>query len=280
VDVKRRVGCEPYFTPPDLAARCVALVDDLCGLGSFDLVVEPSAGKGAFLRLLPESTRVGVDIEPRVPDVERADFLGWRPVSGSGRILTVGNPPFGQRAALAMSFLHHACSFSDTVAFILPRSFNKYTFQDRVHPLFHLTGSFDCDDFHGEAGNRLTVKAVFQVWERRDRHRARVVMPDAHPDFVMRHRHLSRLAPGELERLRTEFAFTVPQVGVDFRPRDVATVTRGSHWFINPLVHGVRERFERLDFGFLDGMNTAHRSLSRRDIVTAYTALTGDVRNP
>lgn len=270
--MKRRVETERYFTPADLARRCLALVTDRFGLGTFDLVVEPSAGEGAFFDLLPPATRLGIDVDPQHPGLLEADFLGWRPDAPSGRVLTVGNPPFGQRAALAVDFLDHACSFSDVVAFILPRSFNKYTFQDRVRRDFHLVDSFDCHEFVGPDGAPRQVRAVFQVWERRDHPRETVVLPGSHPDFDMRHGHLSRLSAVQLAGLRRDYEFTVPQVGADFRPRPVQTVTRGSHWFIRPNVPGVRERFERLDFSFLDGMNTAHKSLSKRDIVVAYVA--------
>lgn len=278
--VKRTVGFEQYYTDPALAHRCVEYVDRVMALSSFTTCVEPSAGDGAFLGLLPSDRRIGIDLEPRHAEVREADFLSWRPEPADGRILTIGNPPFGQRAALAVAFLRHACSFSDVVAFILPRSFNKYTFQDRVDPHFHLVGGFDCDEFVDVSGRPVAVRAVFQVWEHRDYARPRVDLPSTHPDFDLRHRHLSRLAPGELDELRRSFAFTVPQVGADFRPRDVEDVVRGSHWFVRPRADGVRSRFERLDFSFLDGMNTAHKSLSKRDIVAAYTAVVGTGTEP
>ncbi len=270
--MKRTVGREEFFTAPDLAARCAAYTDALLPLDGFDLVVEPSAGTGAFLPHLPADRTLGLDLEPRHPGVTGADFLAWTPPPDAGRVLTVGNPPFGQRGALAMRFLDHACGFSDAVAFILPRSFNKWTFTNRVDPHFHLAGAFDCDGFLDADGRAVSVRTVFQVWSRQPAPRPLVEPPATHPDFEMRHAHLSRVDEAERARLRREYAFTVPQVGADFRPRDAATVDRGSHWFIRPLVDGVRERFERLDFGFLDGMNTAHTSLSKRDIVAAYVA--------
>ncbi len=270
--MKRTVGTEPYFTAPDLARRCVAYAGSLLDLHTFGLLVEPGAGAGAFLRHLPADRRLGLDVEPRHPAVRRADFLTWQPPPGSGRVLTIGNPPFGQRGALAMRFLDHACGFSDAVAFILPRSFNKWTFTNRVDPWFHLAGAFDCEDFHDGLGRTRNVRTVFQVWQRQPERRRIEEPPAGHPDFEMFHAHLSRIGEAERARLRRDYAFTVPQVGADFRPRDVATVTRGSHWFIRPLAAGVRERFERLDFAFLAGMNTAHTSLSKRDIVAAYVA--------
>jgi len=271
--VKREVGREQYFTTRELARRCVDFTASLVDWNSFEHYLEPSAGEGSFLELLPQARRTGLDVEPRAAEVTKADFLGWEPPPLRGRMLTIGNPPFGQRAALAFSFLHRACAFSDVVGFILPRSFNKYTFQNRVPGTFHLLGSFDCQDFYGRARQPQSVNAVFQVWERRDELRARVDPPGTHPDFDMRHCHLSRAKPTDLVALRAGYAFGVAQVGSDFKPKAVASVTTGSHWFIRPRVPQVRARFERLDFAFLDGMNTAHKSLSKRDIVTAYEAV-------
>ena len=274
--MKRSVGHEQYFTDPELAGRCVAFAASLLAFEEFELFVEPSAGEGAFLRLLPEERRIGIDLEPRDADIARADFLQWEAPTRNGPILTIGNPPFGQRAALAMEFMARACTFSAAVAFILPRSFNKYTFQDRVDPRFHLLGSFDCDGFSDTSGVKQSVKTCFQVWSRGEQDRRRTAHATTHPHFEMRHCHLSRVSAEELARLRTTFAFTVPQVGSDFRPRDTNQVTKGSHWFIRPKVPGVRNRFERLDFRFLDGMNTAHTSLSKRDIIAAYEKVLAD----
>lgn len=271
--MKRTVTTEQYFTDPALAESCVEFVGQHLHLNDFDLIVEPSAGEGSFLSVLPPARRIGVDIDPRAPGVVHADFLCWLPPREAGPILTVGNPPFGQRGAKAMAFLNHACAFSEAVALILPRSFKKYTFQNRVHPYFHLVASFDCQDFIDPDGRPIQVRTVFQIWVRRDEERAQVAMPSVHPHFEMRHAHLSRVTELERARLRSSYAFTVPQVGENFAPRDVDEVVKGSHWFIRPVEPGVRERFGLLDFGFLDGMNTAHKSLSKKDIIAAYQAV-------
>ena len=118
--MKRSVGHEQYFTDPELAERCVAFAGSLLSFDEFALFVEPSAGEGAFLRLLPRERRIGIDLEPRDADIARADFLQWEAPTLNGPILTIGNPPFGQRAALAMEFMARACTFSAAVAFILP----------------------------------------------------------------------------------------------------------------------------------------------------------------
>lgn len=270
---KRTVVHEQIYTAPDLAARCLQRVRERVDLTAFDVLLEPSAGTGAFFNLLPADRRIGIDIDPRSPGLARADFRTWQPPTDHGPILSIGNPPFGQRGVLAIEFLNRACAFSDVVAFILPRSFQKYTFQNRVHPSFHLIDAMECDEFVDSVGQPVRVNAVFQIWERRPAPRPANALASSHPHFDMCHRHLSRTTPEDLARIRQEFAFSIPQVGSSFSPLDPAQLTRGSHWFIKPKAPGVRERFERLDFGFLDGMNTAHRSLSKRDIIRAYQAV-------
>lgn len=268
--MKRTVRKEQYFTSPALAARCVEYAKELLDFSRFDYIVEPSAGAGAFFELLPTDRRMGIDLEPLGDSIVQADFLLWEPPLCNGPILTIGNPPFGQRAALAVAFLQHACRFSDAVAFILPRSFNKYTFQNRLHPNFHLVGSFLCEEFRTVEGGEVTINTVFQVWERRSCEREQVSLRSVHPDFEMRHCHLSRTSSETFEHVCDEYEFSIPQVGSNFSPRHPAELTKGSHWFVSPNVPGVRERFERLDFGFLDDMNTAHKSLSKKDIILAY----------
>lgn len=273
--MKRTVRGEQYFTPADVARDCVAFVAERFPLEEFSLIVEPSAGEGTFFDQLPPSSRIGLDIEPRHPGLVKADYLQWCAKPTTGPVLTIGNPPFGQRAALAFEFLNKACSYSDVVAFILPRSFNKYTFLNRVPRNFHLVDSFDCSEFYGPDGTRLEVKTVFQVWEKRSAIRELIAMADTHPDFEMRHAHISRTSELDLARLKRDYEFTIPQVGANFIPKDVESISKGSHWFIKPNVPDVRARFELLDFSFLDGMNTAHKSLSKRDIVAAYEKVAG-----
>jgi hypothetical protein len=91
----------------------------------------------------------------------------------------------------------------------------------------------------------------------------------------MRHAHLSRVTPAQLAELRQRYEFAIPQVGFDFAPRNPHKLTKGSYWFIKPNVDGVFEVFANLDFSFLDGMNVAHKSLARADIIRAYMVAKG-----
>ena len=266
--MKRTVENEAYFTSVRVAQQCVDFVGRTFPLSSFDVVIEPSAGDGAFLNLLPEVARIGVDIAPQSAGVVEADFLQWEPPT-SGRVLTIGNPPFGARASLAVKFISHAATFSDVIAFILPMSFNKYTFTNRVPLNFHLVNSMNVSDDFSLDGQNVPINTVFQIWEKRDELRTKQIGARTHPDFEMRHAHLSRVTAQQLRELRT-YDFAIAQVGNNFAPRNPETIAKGSYWFVRAKAPQVEERFDHLDFTFLDGMNLAHKSLSKADIIAAY----------
>lgn len=272
--VKRTVDLEQYFTCHDLASRCLEAVVKHYDFASFKLVLEPSAGDGAFFSILPASNRVGIDLKPMAEGIEKADFFQWEPPLFEDNILTIGNPPFGQRGSLAVEFINRACQFSRVVAFILPRTFRKDTFFNRVDPMFHLVEQFDCDEFRTPNGEKVSVKSVFQIWERRNRIRSTVARSLSHEDFDLKHAHLSRISEEELLELRSNYDFAIAQVGSNFCPKDILDVTKGSYWYVKELKPGVREVFENLDFGFLDGLNLSFKSLSKKDIIQAYNTAT------
>lgn len=270
--MKRAVDKEQYYTSASLVDRCVDELSSLFPLHEFGMVVEPSAGDGAFLSQLSAVEHIALDIDPRHPSVRKADFFSWsppRPDPLKSSILTLGNPPFGQRGCLAMRFMKHACEFSDVVAFILPRIFKKHTFQSRIPRQFHLVREFDCDEFRLPDGRTMKVKCVFQVWEKREVLREVPQLDSTHADFDMKHYHMSRL-PFPFSEIRDKYDFSIAQVGSNFLPRDHRTLKAGSHWFIKAKKPHVKDVFMKLDFSFLKDMNTAFMSLSKKDIVFAY----------
>ncbi|NBU32252.1 MAG: hypothetical protein EBS36_03670 [Actinobacteria bacterium] len=276
--MKRQVEKEQYFTSNELAKKCISLVDSRFGLTHFDLIIEPSAGDGAFLNSLPTDRSIGIDIDPQNPQIIKGDFLEWAPETrmSKQRILTIGNPPFGARAAVAVKFMNHAASFSDVIAFILPMSFNKYTFQDRISPMFHLVESFNCSDSFRTPSGQTKVNTVFQIWELKNEPREKTRRKNEHPHFQMKHAHLSRVSEIEMANLRENHEFAIAQVGSNFEPKDPWQLTQGSYWFISPKVPEVRQRFSRLDFSSLSGMNVAHMSLAKSDIIEAYDKVLRD----
>ncbi len=267
--MKRKVELEQYYTTQYLADECLSFLEKYFNFENFDIVLEPSAGDGVFLKDSFSDKSIAFDIDPKSSNVLKQDFFQWNPPTGK-RIITIGNPPFGQRGSIAVKFTNKAMEFSDVVAFILPRSFKKDTFYNRLRENFHLVDQFDCNSFRNEKGESLTIKCVFQIWERRDYTRQKISRKNSHEDFQMKHAHLSRISEKDLEILRSEYDFCIAQVGSNFKPKNPREINSGSYWFIKMINSENGKVFNELDFSFLDNMNLSFKSLSKKDIIQAY----------
>ena len=121
---------DKYYTKSHVVQKCLRSID----LNAYDLVIEPSAGNGAFFHAIKHENKVGMDILPEHADLKKKDWLRYCIDPTYKRVLVIGNPPFGQYHALSKAFLRHAFAFPNvqTVAFILPNVYKKHTRQHIV----------------------------------------------------------------------------------------------------------------------------------------------------
>ena len=260
---KREVDLEQYFTTPEIALSCVELVKKHYDLTKFDNIIEPSVGAGAFLEHLPIRT-IAIDIDPEMKCNYLGDFLEIN--FSKQRSLFIGNPPFGRRSSIAFKFIEHALPSAKVIAFILPNSFHKANFINRLPTNLHQVDSLDVSGIWN--GNYLNL--TFFIYEKRQEEREKIVEESEHPDFTMIHKHLSRTSDEEFDRVKREYDFAMGQVA-NAKVKDFDSLKKkGSLFFIKTNNPYVREVFNRLDFSFLDNKNTAHKSLSRSDVIEAY----------
>jgi hypothetical protein len=182
--VTRARALDQFFTRADVAARCLERLYHHVDPKSEDRFwIEPSAGSGAFLDLMP-APRIGMDIAPARHDILPTDFFAWSPWSSARSAVVVGNPPFGKNSAIARRFFDHAASFADVVAFILPRTFQKPHFVNRLDRHMHLIDEMPLDDCSFEVeGMPYAVPTVFQIWEKRIELRPLNASTTNHPHF-------------------------------------------------------------------------------------------------
>lgn len=86
-----RMQLDQFYTPSEVAKRCVSLIPYL---DDYDVIVEPSAGRGAFSRLFPNC--YAYDLDPQAEGIIQQDWLTAIPPFGE-KMLVVGKPPFGKR---------------------------------------------------------------------------------------------------------------------------------------------------------------------------------------
>ena len=58
--------------------------------------------------IIEHKNKIAYDIEPKFSETICYDFLETEPLLDRGKILVVGNPPFGKNSSLAVKFFNHA----------------------------------------------------------------------------------------------------------------------------------------------------------------------------
>lgn len=161
-----RVEHDQFYTSPEVAHECVTILKRHTDLSQ--IWIEPSAGTGVFLDLIPDA--IGYDIDPKHPGIQQADFLT---IDIPQDCVVYGNPPFGRQGSLAKRFIRHAALSAAVIGFILPLSFLKPSMQRAFPDAFHLIESWTLPA-NAFLANGLSyhVPSVFQVWKRQDVPRA------------------------------------------------------------------------------------------------------------
>lgn len=159
---------DKFYTKPEVALACIERLD----LDRFTRIIEPSAGAGSFSsQLLAQRDRnvIALDLVPEHPSVRKQDWFNYTELDEKGPTLVIGNPPFGRQGSLANRFMDHAFDQvgAQTVAFILPRGFQKESVQERVFRFARLSDQLILpENSFTLNGKDYSLPAVFQVWER------------------------------------------------------------------------------------------------------------------
>ena len=173
----RVTGKEQYYTPSDLASELTRSLAELVDRSDLPFarrtIIEPAGGTGAFIEAAKQISAtdfLSFDIEPLHSSVEIGNFLDQKlgPVFGA---VTLGNPPFGRNNALTIPFFNHAAPHSDFIAFIVPRSWRKWSVINRLDRNFKLVSDTDLQiDYVDAAGKQLMsrkrLNTCFQIWQR------------------------------------------------------------------------------------------------------------------
>jgi hypothetical protein len=170
---------DKYYTNPTTVNLCIENIKKYVIPNDFDVIIEPSAGNGAFIAGIKSLTynQIFYDIEPENEEIIKQDFLTLdiRETGLYGtenKIHIVGNPPFGRQSSLAIQFIKKSCEFADSISFILPKSFKKYSLIKKIPLNFHRIFEVDLPDnsfiVNGDAHN---VPCIFQIWVKRSYNR-------------------------------------------------------------------------------------------------------------
>lgn len=160
---------DQFFTPSPISKQCWETFCDLIKINLSEYIfIEPSAGDGSFMNILPAGS-IGLDIEPRSENIQKQDYLSWKPADLTKKYIVFGNPPFGLRGHLALNFINHSYEFADYVCFILPQLFEsdgKGSPRKRVVGYNLIHSEPISAMFYSPDNQNVKVNGVFQIWSK------------------------------------------------------------------------------------------------------------------
>lgn len=229
------------------------------------LWIEPSAGDGAFYDFLPEN-KFGLDLDPKKSSIKKQDFLTFD-IEESGLnfkdkiIITIGNPPFGKNSSLALKFIKKSAEFSDFIAFILPRTFEKDSFKRKINSDFWLVHEeiLKEDSFIFE-GNTYSVPTVFQIWKKQNNSRVLEKRVMKHEDFDF------------VSKEDGDFSFQRVGAKAGLVLKDFSHKSPSSHYFIksNDKKNDLFSIFEQISWEDIKKRTAGNPSIGKSELIERY----------
>lgn len=249
---------DQFYTDPNYAKHFLDIVNKTVDLSQYSLLLEPSAGTGSFFNLMDPNKRVGLDLDPKADGIIETDFFDW--VAPHRNIATIGNPPFGKNAGLAVKFFNHSAKFSKVIAFVIPRTFRKASVINRLDDNFHLV----YDETVPEnsfifKGNQYDVWCCAQIWVRKDE--KRLGIPTLKFDAVSK--WFEKVSPAESD-------FSVQRVGGKagtVRTEDFRHFSDQSHYYLKAHDPRVIDIFRRIDFDQVKFNTAGNPSVSPSELI-------------
>lgn len=158
---------DQFYTKREVAKTCVDYLKKFVDLDKA-VIIEPSAGNGAFLEYLPDHT-ISMDLDPKLEKITQQDFFTYSRNPSNEEIVIVGNPPFGICNRLAIGFFNHAATMchANFIAFIIPKTWRKRSIVIKLDHNFHKVHDIDVPQKAFDDG-KVHVACCFQIWERRE----------------------------------------------------------------------------------------------------------------
>lgn len=266
------MNLDQFYTNPNTAERFYNILSNKVDFELFDIFLEPSAGKGAFFNLFPINKRIGLDLEPNAEHIIYCDFFDFIPMVNT-KYIVIGNPPFGRQSKNAIRFFQYASTFADVIAFILPRTFNKISIQNKLNLQFHLLYSETLPLKPCCFTPKMSAKCVFQIWIKKNVFRTPITFAKTHNDFSF-----LKYGPKDIKNQPT------PPNGADFAMKaygsncgilffeDLNTLRPKSYHWIKSNINTelLINRFNQLDYSM--SLDTVRQnSLCQKELIYLYS---------
>lgn len=255
---------DQFYTKSEVAKKCIDFLYKNIKINQDSvLFIEPSAGGGSFYNLLPENNRFGLDIDPKMKEIIKADFFKYDFTTTVSKkfVITIGNPPFGKNSSLALKFLNKSANFSNYIAFIIPKTFKKNSTVKKINKNIHLIAELDLDKSSFIFNNNdYDVPCIFQIWEKKSYQRKDIIESLTHHDFIF--------------STQDDADFAIRRVGglagkiiLEFK-----SYAKSSHYFIKATKNknDLIDIFKQIDWNDAKYNTAGNPSISKTEIIKFY----------
>ena len=265
---------DKFYTSPSIVKLCLQQITQHLSINPIlDLVIEPSAGNGAFIDGIKSICHnyLFYDISPAHDEIAQQDYLTLKlghDILGidsdidskkEKKIHVIGNPPFGKQSSLAIKFIKKSTLYCDSMSFILPKSFKKDSMLCHFPLNFHLIKQVDLPNnsflVNGIAHN---VPCVFQIWEKRAdvREVKEKLVPNQNYSFVKKNEN-------------PDISFRRVGVYAGNISRDIENKSAQSHYFIkskNIISDQLLEKLNEIKYSH-DEDTVGAKSISKQELI-------------
>jgi predicted RNA methylase len=260
---------DKYYTKLNIVEQCIELVKQHINISNDDLIIEPSAGNGSFIEGIKtlSSNYKFYDLEPEHNEVFKQDFLEFDHIKLKQeftKIHIIGNPPFGRQASLAIKFIKKCCLFSNSISFILPKSFKKDSMKKFFDKHFHLIHEIDLlENSFLVNGIESDVPCVFQIWQYKNEIRKEIIkQTPLHFKFV-----------GKEDK--PDISFRRVGVNAGTIMKEISDKSTQSHYFIkftnNKTTDNNIEKLKLIKFNFNNTVGP--KSISKPELISEFNKL-------
>jgi hypothetical protein len=266
--LKRNI-IDKYYTKINIVEQCIELINKYINISKDDLIIEPSAGNGSFIENIKKITDnyIFYDLEPENIEIIKQDFLNFDFMEKKSKyknIHIIGNPPFGRQASLAIKFIKKCCLFSNSISFILPKSFKKDSMKKHFSKNYHLIHEVDLLENSFLVNNiDSNVPCVFQIWQYKNEIRNSIVKVNPlHFKFV-----------NKIDN--PDISFRRVGVNAGSIMKDISDKSVQSHYFIKfindkPIEQNI-EKLKLLQFEFNNTVGP--KSISKPELINEFNKL-------
>lgn len=263
-----RNDIDKFYTKPSIVTQCIDNIKKYIKFNDNDIIIEPSAGNGAFIeeiKILTKNYKF-YDIIPENNDIIKQDFLTLNIDEFKNKyenIHIIGNPPFGRQSSLAIQFIKKCCEFANSISFILPKSFKKDSMQKYFPLNYHLIFEIDLYDNAFLINNKETnVPCIFQIWQYNNKKRP----------------HIIKLIPINFEFVKKsnnpDIAFRRVGVNAGKITKDIKDKSIQSHYFIKFTNIITDQTFKKLSsIKFIDNNTVGPKSISKQELIKEFNKI-------